>query len=254
MLLKLSQNGNVVSSSIRLMSSMVRGVPLSYTKVTGANNKSSTPLLIFHGLFGSKNNWRSLSKTLALRTGRDVYSFSLRNHGESPHVNGYQSNLNAMAQDIEYFINMANLEKVSLLGHSLGGRVGVQFAFNEPSKVDKLILVDITPLSHLPENNYTLESFFENLKAIVDELPTKTGLSQARSLVANRLMPLLDNDKFVVDFLLLSLYKDDRIRWRFNVDALRTLIVDGLVQKIQYTQPFTGDTLLVYGEKSNYVR
>lgn len=237
---------------------MTRGVPLSYTKVLGDNNNSSTtsnptPLLIFHGLFGSKTNWRSLSKTLAKRTGRDVYAFDLRNHGESPHVDGHRSDLNEMSKDIEYFMDMANLKKASLLGHSLGGRVASQFALNQPAKVDKLILVDISPLSRLPLASFRTENFFQSLKAIVDELPPNIHLSQARRQVASQLMPLTNNDKFVVDFLMLSLYKDDRIRWRFNVDALRALIIDGLVYKIQYRQPYAGDSLLIYGEKSDYV-
>jgi len=73
--------------------------------------------LIFHGLFGSKGNWKSVSKQLANRTQRTIYAFDLRNHGDSPHVDGELSDLRAMAGDIDQFMKSAGLSKACLLGH-----------------------------------------------------------------------------------------------------------------------------------------
>lgn len=50
-------------------------VPLSYDKYPAQTRATSkAPLLIAHGLFGSKQNWRSLGKALSSRLGRDVYA------------------------------------------------------------------------------------------------------------------------------------------------------------------------------------
>lgn len=92
--------------------------------------KTTVPLLIFHGLFGSKHNWKTASANLAKITQRNIFAFDLRNHGESPSVDGSVSSLDAMAGDVMHFVEQQGLTKVSLLGHSLGGRVISQFAFN----------------------------------------------------------------------------------------------------------------------------
>ena len=75
------------------------------------------PLIIFHGLFGSKNNWKTAGLELAKRTQRTVYAFDVRNHGDSPSVDGTLSDLDAMAGDVMHFVEKNNIEKVSLLGH-----------------------------------------------------------------------------------------------------------------------------------------
>lgn len=102
-----------VHSKIRLLSS----VPLSFVKLGERQNDEDCPLLIFHGLFGNKNNWRSIGKQIANRTKNSVYSFDLRNHGESPHVDGHESTLQAMADDIGHFIDSNNLQCANILGH-----------------------------------------------------------------------------------------------------------------------------------------
>lgn len=75
------------------------------------------PLLILHGLFGSKHNWKSASLELARRTQRTVYALDLRNHGESPTIDGTTSSLDAMAADLKLFCEHKQLGRVALLGH-----------------------------------------------------------------------------------------------------------------------------------------
>ena len=104
------------SKSIKNQSNPVR---LAYNSVVPKDGVASdqSPLLIFHGLFGSKNNWKSISSQLAQRTKRQIYAFDLRNHGQSPHTSGEEATLQCMAGDIEYFMKEKNLQKASLLGH-----------------------------------------------------------------------------------------------------------------------------------------
>ena len=95
-------------------------VRLSYHNITPLNSKSNgekCPVLIYHGLFGSKNNWKSISKSIASKTGRSVYAFDLRNHGLSPHTSGADSTLQGMANDIKLFLDEHNYKKASLIGH-----------------------------------------------------------------------------------------------------------------------------------------
>lgn len=92
------------------------GLALAFSKYTNQLvDPNQSPLLIYHGLFGSKNNWKSLSQQLCKQTKRTVYAFDLRNHGDSPHSD--QTDLPSMASDIQYFIENNQLDKVCLMGH-----------------------------------------------------------------------------------------------------------------------------------------
>jgi pimeloyl-ACP methyl ester carboxylesterase len=104
------------------------------------------PLIILHGFLGSMDNWRAMSRRLAAHF--RVYCLDLRNHGASPHSS--IMNYAAMADDVhEFFINQ-NIDRANLLGHSMGGKVAMQFTADNPQAVTKLIVVDIAPKKYPP--------------------------------------------------------------------------------------------------------
>jgi esterase len=77
-----------------------------------------SPFVILHGLLGSLDNWRMLSRRLT----RDfkVFSLDLRNHGQSPHSE--MMNYPIMARDVRAFIDHQGLSPVIVLGHSMGAK------------------------------------------------------------------------------------------------------------------------------------
>ncbi|HXU77972.1 MAG TPA: alpha/beta fold hydrolase, partial [Methylomirabilota bacterium] len=89
------------------------------------------PLVILHGLFGSADNWQTVGKRLAADF--HVHALDLRNHGHSPHAPDMDYPL--MAADVAEFLDSRNLPSASLLGHSLGGKVAMQFALSSPNRV-----------------------------------------------------------------------------------------------------------------------
>lgn len=66
----------------------------------------------------------------------------------------------------------------------------------------------------------------------------------------------ISQNKFIVDFFLLSLYKDNDgvFKWKFNIDALKTLVGKREVDKIDSSLQYPGPSLIIYGGMSNYVR
>lgn len=101
---------------------------LSSHKVVG--KQGSLPnVLIFHGAFGSKHNWKGLTRQISELSGRTVHALDLRNHGDSPHSSPDDANYLGMASDIRLFLEEHQLEKVQLIGHSMGGRAAQQFSF-----------------------------------------------------------------------------------------------------------------------------
>ena len=110
-------------------------VTLSFFTTTTNDTSQSTlaPVVFLHGLFGSKNNFKSIASHVTRTTGHPCYALDLRNHGDSPHVSFESQPAYEMAQDVAYFISnqlKLNLNNPScyLVGHSLGGRVALQFA------------------------------------------------------------------------------------------------------------------------------
>lgn len=95
----------------------------SYESTADSVGSSRPPLVILHGLLGSKNNWNSMSKAIHRTTGRKVISIDARNHGDSRHSS--QHTYVHMAHDVMKLLKKLDLSKVSLLGHSMGGRTAM---------------------------------------------------------------------------------------------------------------------------------
>ena len=103
-----------LSSSSSSSSSVVS---LDYDRFSPKSPSAAVPLVILHGLYGSRQNWRSLARNLATSLDRDVYPLDLRNHGQSPHAR--ECDYSHMADDVRHFIQQKSLGSVALLGHSM---------------------------------------------------------------------------------------------------------------------------------------
>jgi esterase len=198
------------------------------------------PLIILHGLFGSLDNWHTLSKNFSEHY--QVFSLDQRNHGRSPHSDEF--NYSVMAQDLADFLEQQNLSEVYLLGHSMGGKVAMEFAFNSPAKVSKLIVADIAPKDYPPSHKTLLETLlsidltqFTNRKDIDKNLTSKIP------------------DFGVRQFILKNIYlNDDGIfTWKMNLSGIyKNYAV--LSQNITREKTCSRPTLFIRGEKSPYIQ
>jgi len=100
------------------------------------------PIIIAHGLLGMLDNWRTFSKKLA-EQGFRVISIDQRNHGKSFHSAEFDYDI--LADDLLQFLDEHGLQRVHTLGHSMGGKMVMKFLEKYPDKVDKTIVVDISP-------------------------------------------------------------------------------------------------------------
>jgi esterase len=106
---------------------------------------SGPDLIILHGLYGSSDNWITIARQL-----QDHYTIwlpDLRNHGASPHqpTNTYEE----MTNDLYDFFKVHGIENAYLIGHSMGGKVAMRFAAENPEKVNRLMIIDIAPKNYL---------------------------------------------------------------------------------------------------------
>lgn len=107
----------------------IQPVDLAYASYESTDiGYGSTPLVIMHGLLGSKNNWNSLSKAFHKKTipQRKIIAVDARNHGDSPHTS--QHTYEHLVEDIKKLLQRLKISRTSFLGHSMGGRAMMLFA------------------------------------------------------------------------------------------------------------------------------
>lgn len=80
---------------------------------------SGDTVVLIHGLFGSLDNLGVLGRSL--QESYQVLQVDLRNHGLSPHSE--DMNYRLMAEDVIALLNRLSLDNVTLIGHSMGGRL-----------------------------------------------------------------------------------------------------------------------------------
>jgi esterase len=197
------------------------------------------PIIILHGLLGSSDNWLPQAKMLSEQF--HVFVVDQRNHGLSAHSDVFD--YTALAGDIGEFIETHKLEKVILIGHSMGGKAAMNFALANPGKLDKLIVVDIAPKAYDVRHDHILDG----LKAIpIDQVQPRTDAD-------NELAKHLPNPA-VRQFLLKNLMRkpEGGFGWRINlpvVDRNLEMIGGGLIEE----GTFTRKTLFIRGSKSDYI-
>ena len=203
---------------------------------------SGKPLIILHGLFGMSDNFVSIASEL----GDDYHVFLVdqRNHGRSGHspVFSYE----AMSDDLLEFLDEHDLEKAHLLGHSMGGKTVMQFAFDHPERVDRLIVADISPAAR--KNN-------EQHQYLIDiMLGLDLSKYDSRVEVANALEDKVPNYR-LRQFLLKNLHWKDRstLGWKLNLEVIRENLNE-VFREISPWGTFDKPTLFLRGEKSDYIR
>ncbi|WP_194755438.1 alpha/beta fold hydrolase [Aliidiomarina indica] len=203
------------------------------------SGKSSQPAIILvHGLFGDLDNLKSISR--ALQDDYYVVNIELRNHGNSPWTDSMA--LAEMAEDIREVMQELDIESAYLLGHSLGGKVVMEFALKHPEQTRALIVADIAPVAYDARHTSILDA----LEAL--NLDTINSRQDADKQLAEHI-----DERGVRSFLLKNLRKeDDQWQWRMNLEGLRSCYPD-LIGAPQNEGTYKGPVLFIRGGRSDYV-
>lgn len=203
-------------------------------------NSAAPPLIILHGFFASSRNWRQIARFLA--ENYCVYVLDLRNHGASPHhpVMDYPS----MTADVLEFLDMLGLSQVSVLGHSMGGKVAMWLALNFPDKVNSLIVADIAPVRY----NHHFQGIIDSLKAVpLDQMRSR---KQVEEFLSDSI-PELSFRQFHTQNLHTV---DGQLHWKIDLDffADNALTIPAF-PNTHSVKPYQNRALFITGEDSNYV-
>jgi esterase len=165
------------------------------------------PIAILHGLFGSGRNWATIAQHFA--TTHRVIAFDLRNHGGSPWAD--TMDYRAMAEDVCTAMQARGYQRYALIGHSMGGKAAMVAALIEPRAIEKLVVVDIAPVTY-PTSPY--RAYVQAMRAL--DLSAVTRRREADA----RLAEIVHNSA-ERGFLLQNLvFEEDKPRWRINLTAL----------------------------------
>lgn len=198
------------------------------------------PVILLHGIFGSSDNWFTQSKLLS--EDHHTYALDMRNHGHSPHddVFDYPS----MTADVLEFIKTHNIADPVVIGHSMGGKVAMNFAVAHPEMLRALVVVDIAPKPY----NMSHYVILDGLKAIpIGEITARNEADEALARYVE--------EPDVRQFLLKNLQRrpEGGFKWKLNLD-----VIDANIEKIgldlQFEGRFEKPTLFIRGRRSNYVK
>ncbi|XP_037957025.1 protein ABHD11-like isoform X1 [Teleopsis dalmanni] len=234
---------------VRSFKSDSKPIKMAYILYEGPNtDKTLPPLIVMHGLFGSKQNWRRICRELQPKIKQRIYSVDARNHGQSPHTNEHSSA--SMAEDVAEFIRQQGYAKVSLMGYCMGGKTLMYFAILHPDLIERSIFVDVSPFSvRRPE----IKSIMLTMKNI--SISKDLSMPEARKIVNDKLRTVSNSN--IITFISLNLRKrrTGEFYWLFNIDPIfnSTQQVSEFVEYADKMKPFVKPTIFICGKRSSYM-
>ena len=207
-----------------------------YSRIEGQGRA----LLIIHGFLGMSDNWKSFGSIYAAE-GFQTHMLDLRNHGKSFHSNNFSYDV--MSQDVLEYCQEHNLDKVSIIGHSMGGKVAMLFATLYSEMVEKLIVADIGPKYYKPHH----QDIFAGLNAVdFSSKPSRTEVEEI-------LYPFIP-DFGTRQFLMKNLYwvEPGQLGFRFNLEVFNKEI-EVIGTALPEGNTFEKPTMFIRGGNSNYI-
>ncbi len=210
------------------------------------------PIVILHGLYGSSDNWMSIGRGLA--SSYRVVMVDQRNHGQSPHSPNHS--YDDLASDLAKLFEQKKLHKAIVVGHSMGGKVAMQFASLHQQKVEALVVADILPWSYSNLVNTNLGQEHQHAKILSALMMLNPEKASTRDELDSALSTSIPS-RAVRQFLLKSIKrdKDGKFRWQLNVEALSYNLhfIMGAVLPAESNIIIEIPTLFLKGQMSNYV-
>jgi pimeloyl-ACP methyl ester carboxylesterase len=227
---------------------------LAASSVTGAAAElffnvvgtSGPRVVLLHGLFGQGRNWTAVAK--ALSSSARVMLVDLPNHGRSAWTDHF-SYPEMAAQLADLLERDGGNAAYAVVGHSMGGKVAMTLALRHPELVDRLAVVDVSPVPTSEISHFA--RYVAGMQSL--DLTTLADRTQADAQLA-----AYAPDPGIRSFLLQNLRRGSQPgqswRWQMNLD----LLGDHLDQMGDWPEldatPYPGPVLWLAGAESDYVR
>jgi len=195
-------------------------------------------VVFLHGLFGRARNLGFLQRE-ASQTFRTI-ALDLRNHGASPHG---PVSYPAMAQDVLETLDDLGIERFSVVGHSMGGKVAMMLALADPDRVTRLMVADMAPAR--------TQQGHGDMIAKLDAITFPSELTRSGALA---LLEPITGSRAVAELMAQNVSLDGAPGWAIGFDEITQGI--SLIEGWPDSQaaPYDGPALFLRGGNSNYVR
>lgn len=180
------------------------------------------PLVFLHGVFGSGATFKSYAQSAEIQKQRSrSYLVDLRNHGRSEHV--HSMCMVEQAMDIHRFLQENAIEdKVTFVGHSLGGKVAMQYSLLFPEKVAGICSIDSSPVDRndFPAMNSLMDGLIDQACSFLPGIEERSYKEAYKWLGSN-----LYQNKVLVSSLMINLDKKsiDKARLLINLASISEL-------------------------------
>ena len=197
-------------------------------------------LIVLHGFLGMGDNWKSHAKHWESQ-GWCVHLIDQRNHGHSFWSTAF--NYSILAKDLKAYLDHYEIQKCTLLGHSMGGKTAMFFASQNPEYITQLLVADIAPKAY-PAHHQQILNGLASLDFSI--LKSRTQADQELS----NFVPEVG----VRQFLLKNLYwvKKEQLGLRINIETLKS-VGEIVGEGLESYQKFDGPTLFLRGVLSGYI-
>ena len=197
-------------------------------------------LIVLHGFLGMGDNWKSHAKHWESQ-GWCVHLIDQRNHGHSFWSTAF--NYSILAKDLKAYLDHYEIQKCTLLGHSMGGKTAMFFASQNPEYITQLLVADIAPKAY-PAHHQQILKGLASLDFSI--LKSRTQADQELS----NFVPEVG----VRQFLLKNLYwvQKEQLGLRINIETLKT-VGEIVGEGLESYQKFDGPTLFLRGVLSGYI-
>ena len=204
--------------------------------------KGKQPIIILHGIFGVSDNWVTYGKRLS-QEGFEVFVLDQRNHGQSPQSDVF--NYLALTDDLFDFIDEHEIVDPIILGHSMGGKVAMRFALENPDMLSKLIVVDISLKAYGPRKTH--KSIIKAMKSV--DLSKVKSRQEVEEKVAEFIPELR-----IRQFIMKNLHRKEKneFEWKIYIPGIEDNL-DQLFDGIDTITKFEKPTLFVKGGASDYI-
>lgn len=141
-------------------------------------------LLLLHGFAADKNVWLEQAKLLTPQF--HVIAPDLPGWGDSTRVEGASYNIDAQVARLQGFIAALRLQRVVLIGHSMGGAIAGVYAAEHPEHVAELVLIDSFGLK-ANENDFARNALAGKNPFTFDD---REGFARATALAFEKVPPI----------------------------------------------------------------
>ena len=182
------------------------------------------PVIFIHGWLDDSSVWKPQVEALA--GGHRAIIYDHRGHGQSDKPKGSYS-IKTLANDLHALIQKLDMDKVILVGHSMGAMTSILFALDHPDRVSRLVLAGATARCSFTMRAATVLRHIIPYRKFIEQAQRSGYYMPSEQLISNGLKMAFNTPKYAVYACLDEFTNKYDVRYRVSKIVVPTVIVVG---------------------------